>query len=430
MKHLRTIVEGDKRLEGVKSSSTVDAVGDFCPDTGKDRNLVKKHKIEKHADRVGNGDDVYKGKTKKNTLGKPAPAYEAVEELGEISKNLANSYIQKAHTTESMDLKKWEKTPMDKVVDKAAGYKEGSKADNKADKKALKAFKKTEKMDCKEEINEAMFIAKGHVVDHDLDSKEFAKHYVAAKKGDHREGEPIEKDHKAIDYFYSTYSDHHVRSGFAGSRTTHYTNRKTGERYAVDRYPNGKGFHGTNHSITKLKPLQHLAHTNESVELDEISKKLAGNFIIKADTSLRRDGDSMSQQKRFNRVKNIKTASKKFHGQRGVKVHATEEIEPVHELFSKGKISDIRKAASDKIKAVPTEKGGNYTPKNAEGYRGHFQDIHRADNLKNLSKEREFHKKNPSPTSSGIIKKLTKDTLERNRIHRENKKYSLEKYNG
>lgn len=72
-KHLRIITE-DKRLEGVKKSKVEDgqvyggadaSVQSNDPETVK---LVKKHKVEKHEDRAGNGPDVYSGGKQKHAL--------------------------------------------------------------------------------------------------------------------------------------------------------------------------------------------------------------------------------------------------------------------------------------------------------------------------------------------------------------------------
>lgn len=74
-KHLRQIVEKtniegkDTKLKGVKSSkeTSID-VSNLVPDvnTG-NKDFASKHKVEVHADRVGNGEEDYKGKTKQAT---------------------------------------------------------------------------------------------------------------------------------------------------------------------------------------------------------------------------------------------------------------------------------------------------------------------------------------------------------------------------
>jgi hypothetical protein len=53
------------KLSGVKKSTTEpEDISDFNASSG-NQDFAKDHKVEKHSDRVGNDDDVYKGKTKK-----------------------------------------------------------------------------------------------------------------------------------------------------------------------------------------------------------------------------------------------------------------------------------------------------------------------------------------------------------------------------
>jgi hypothetical protein len=90
-KPLRSVAPKDTKfdLKGVKSSSTSkltlgDNPGvDYAPKAKAERDLVADHEIEKHADRVGNGDDVYKGKTKQVDMkkhGYKSPSDEKVYE--------------------------------------------------------------------------------------------------------------------------------------------------------------------------------------------------------------------------------------------------------------------------------------------------------------------------------------------------------------
>lgn len=86
-------------LKGVKSSTKVtNDLGGYKPKAGDEEDFAKKHEIEKHADRVGNGDDVYKGKTKHvlaNTkeknhgYKKPEDAKVNEEQIDEISAKTA-----------------------------------------------------------------------------------------------------------------------------------------------------------------------------------------------------------------------------------------------------------------------------------------------------------------------------------------------------
>ena len=65
-------------LDGVKSSKikNKDILGtkpgvDYSPKAGDERKFADKHEIEKHADRVGNGDDIYQGTNVKYSMDTP-----------------------------------------------------------------------------------------------------------------------------------------------------------------------------------------------------------------------------------------------------------------------------------------------------------------------------------------------------------------------
>lgn len=88
-----------RHITGVKSSKVEpmdlkDLNQWNAPDGDK---FIAKHKIEKHADRVGNGDDVYKGKTKKAAYNRQeSGVYEEVEELDELDDATLRTYAKKA----------------------------------------------------------------------------------------------------------------------------------------------------------------------------------------------------------------------------------------------------------------------------------------------------------------------------------------------
>ena len=102
------------------------------------------------------------------------------------------------------------------------------------------------------EMAEGYNLSKDDRVEHDAPSAEFAKHYVAGHKGDHSPGGPTAKHEKDSEHFHSTYSTHHVRTGFGGSGTSVYQHKTTGDKFEVNRTSSGKGFYGTNHTIRKL----------------------------------------------------------------------------------------------------------------------------------------------------------------------------------
>lgn len=103
------------------------------------------------------------------------------------------------------------------------------------------------------ELSEGFNLNKDNRVDHCPHSAEFAKHYVKAHKGNYRSGGSHPNDEKHSDSFHSTYDSHSTRHGFAGSGTTVYTHKKTGEKFEVDRTPSGGSFYGTHHRVRKLQ---------------------------------------------------------------------------------------------------------------------------------------------------------------------------------
>lgn len=84
----------------------------------------------------------------------------------------------------------------------------------------------------------------------DADAKAFARMYALGNKGDHREGGPTPADTRNSDKFWEIFDKESIRSGFAGSGTTRYINRKTGEKFIIDVTPNGKTFHGSDHHVS------------------------------------------------------------------------------------------------------------------------------------------------------------------------------------
>ena len=107
-------------------------------------------------------------------------------------------------------------------------------------------------------VNEYHKIAEGYNLDkdnrveHDAASAEFAKHYVAGHKGSYSASNPTPKHEKDAEHFHSTYDTDHVRTVFAGSGTSVYQHKTTGDKFQVNRTASGKGFHGTDHTIRKL----------------------------------------------------------------------------------------------------------------------------------------------------------------------------------
>lgn len=70
-KQLKDILNGVKASKIVPGSTGSDPGVDYAPKAPDEQEFVKKHATEKHADRVGNGDDVYQATNIKHSLAKP-----------------------------------------------------------------------------------------------------------------------------------------------------------------------------------------------------------------------------------------------------------------------------------------------------------------------------------------------------------------------
>lgn len=83
------------------------------PKSQAEKDLVKKHKVEKHADRNGNGDDVFTGSNVKKAdfPAQSADAYEEVEQVDEATKDEMRDLIAKS--TSGKEVKKLQAGPKD-----------------------------------------------------------------------------------------------------------------------------------------------------------------------------------------------------------------------------------------------------------------------------------------------------------------------------
>ena len=130
-----------------------------------------------------------------------------------------------------------------------------SEAQDGADKMTPVFKKKVMQNESVTEVDEDFKLDKVTHVRHGGDSKEFAKHYVAAHRGDYRSSGPSKHDsidNKNAETFHANYDVAHIRTGFAGDRITVFTHKKTGEKFKVDRKANGKTFYGTDHVISRV----------------------------------------------------------------------------------------------------------------------------------------------------------------------------------
>lgn len=157
-------------------------------------------------------------------------------------------------------------------------------------------------MESTQPVTEAMRLDRDNVIHADADAQQFAKHYRAGMAGDYRAGGPSDKDTANSEKFHTIYSSKDTRSGYAGSGTTVYTNRKTGEQFEVDRNPSGKGFYGTDHYIRVVSNLDEAVAKIACVKCDEVSTAAAweknNGFCPKCKTSSQGVAESSDYAKR------------------------------------------------------------------------------------------------------------------------------------
>lgn len=215
--------------------------------------------------------------------------YEEHEELNELSKGKLKDYADKAKEDNYQRFTgrgKHERPPAPaSAYDKRSGARGGSRGPSKLkpshyNKPEIKAAREKiqKKLDSRksfikkaeDKLKESMTLEVGidlveasktkkldkiNIVYYDAsssDAAKFANDYVKGQIGDYREGGPKGADEANSEKFWMEYDIQSTRRGFAGSGTTVYTNKKTGKRFEVNRVPNGKGFHGTDHHVKAL----------------------------------------------------------------------------------------------------------------------------------------------------------------------------------
>ena len=112
----------------------------------------------------------------------------------------------------------------------------------------------------------------------------------------------------------------------------------------------GKGLKGAQHKLDVAKPKGKLTAADfkklrkeESEQLDEISKKLAVGYMRANTKRMASLSNPDSMEKKMKRHDAYDTATKKYHGEKGVKVKATEEVEQIDEISRDLATSYIRK---------------------------------------------------------------------------------------
>lgn len=260
------------------------------------------------------------------------------------------------------------------------------------------------------ELDEAMKLDSVNIVHHDEASADFAKKYVKAHKGDHREGGPTAADERAQDQFYTDHGYKHIRHGFGGSGETHYKDGKTGHIYSVKRVANGKGFHGTDHIVRKLNEdvdqlnaVKQL--TKEDIDLSEaLTGARLGAAIRNANKGqIRFHGPSGLHRIYDKNGKMIKTGEKHYtwgQAAKWIKDNLKEDIDQLDEL-SKDTLNGYKQSAINRNKSDAEDYKAEV--KYTMNKYGHNHSV-KANDLKNQMKKREKY-------ISLASKKITEESL-------------------
>lgn len=118
---------------------------------------------------------------------------------------------------------------------------------------ALDRYKSHVKEDT--DLSEGLRLNKVTPVTHDEHSAEFAKHYVAAEKGNFTSNpsqKAIARQAKAQGEFANRYRHVEHKTGFGGTGHDVYHDKLTGAKHKITRRGNGKGFYGNDHHVTKV----------------------------------------------------------------------------------------------------------------------------------------------------------------------------------
>lgn len=239
----------ERRAKGLRSASRLlrakRSVKEDISEESEELNELSKGKLKDYADKAKEDNyERFTGRGKHERPPAPASAYD--KRSGARGGSRGPSKLKPSH--------------YNKPEVKAAREKIQKKLDSRKSfiKKAEDKLKESMTLEVGIDLAEASKMKKldkVNIVHYDAsnsDATKFANDYVKGQIGDYREGGPKGADEANSEKFWMEYDIQSTRRGFAGSGTTLYTNKKTGKRFEVNRAPNGKGFHGTDHIVTVL----------------------------------------------------------------------------------------------------------------------------------------------------------------------------------
>jgi hypothetical protein len=191
-------------LRGVKSSTKkVNNLGGYAPKAGDEADFAKKHEIEKHADRAGNGDDVFNATNVKHSMASPKEKHHGYKKPEDAKVNESKKVEEaKCNMTEA-----GKNCPVHGMSEcmTAKPIKEAAKTGNEGygyHGQAYNAAKGNNKMAAADKAYSAAHsMVKKHAAEHLKDVKnpnKMVKHYLDSKLGRHLH-----------DYLHSDHDRHH-----------------------------------------------------------------------------------------------------------------------------------------------------------------------------------------------------------------------------
>ena len=300
-------------LDGVKSSKTKTSniLGnqpgvDYSPKAGDERKFADKHHIDQHADRVGNGDDVYNASNIKQ-----------VSMTGHGHKSRNDEKVYEAASCNMTEA--------------------GKMCETHGMKKCMPVLKEKP---VKEDIDEGYDISEGRIVD--------TKHVMNSRGGEDR------------------YELHHSGTG-AGWHSLIKTHQDGKDLHAMHGFHSVVHVGSEKYVRNKWKGIKHAdsAYVNSAAEpvkeeaIDEISSGLVSRYLNKtkpeysspAEVEKRKEGRALALKKKWGN-KNFGTAEPR--------VKATEEVEQVDEILIQNYISGPKNKSAQVRKNMNTD---NYSVK-------------------------------------------------------------------
>jgi hypothetical protein len=373
-KQLKDILAGAKASKVVPGSTGNDPGVDYAPKAPAEQDFVKKHAVEKHADRVGNGDDVYQATNVKHSLAKAGeerhghktPKDKKVYEAKEEDKCNMTAEGTACPVHEMADCSK--QKPLKEVLSKKAGAGEwisdfqksdnpkfAGKSQEKRKQMALAAYyakQRNEEVEIDEDtmsVRDANKLQDKHAsaAQHARkagDKKAYDAHMqhaasiedkvIQSKSGSTIAGKSLKAKSEKLfkDHPYGIKEEaEQIDEGTDLKKVPTHKLQAMWDKHKDEERPAPTFAAHLKRINTELVSRKKKGMKEEVEQVDEISKKTVASYSAKAGQQVKgnQPSDPDKLHKRTNREQGMKLAYKKYHGYKSVP--ATEEVEQVEE---------------------------------------------------------------------------------------------------